>query len=196
GERAEAAPLDLRLDDRDRHAMELALVEQRVEVAHVADRPPHDVDEALREVDEGSEKAAEASLVWQLACDRREAVYLGGAAHDRPRGRAVQGDPAVDVPVTAVADGREEHGNRVAGPREGAQLAPARALGLAAHLARATGEVENDELEAERARQNIPKIDEPLDGGRQAIHAEQRIAPQRVLAQARGDDLRHRPQLA
>src|SRR5205823_14031322 len=42
-ERAEAAPLLAGLDDGDGHAVEASPLHARVEVARVADRPPHDV---------------------------------------------------------------------------------------------------------------------------------------------------------
>src|SRR5207245_7118715 len=42
-ERAEAAPLLAGLDDGDGHAVEASPLHARVQVARVADRPPHDV---------------------------------------------------------------------------------------------------------------------------------------------------------
>src|SRR5205823_1823976 len=70
GERAKAAPLLPGLDDGDGHAVEAAPLHARVEVARVADRPPHDVEEALGEAREGEEPAP----VRELARDRREEV--------------------------------------------------------------------------------------------------------------------------
>src|SRR2546428_11196031 len=70
GERAEAAPLLGRFDHRHRHAVEALVLHGRVEVAHVPDRAPHDVQQPLHEAREGPEPAD----VRQLARDRCEQV--------------------------------------------------------------------------------------------------------------------------
>src|SRR5438552_1676535 len=154
-ERAEAAPLLAGLDDGDGHAVEAAPLHARVEVARVADRPPHDVEEALGEAREG----AEAAPVRELARDRRQQVDLGRAEIDRAVERDVPGEAPVDVPVAAELDGREEERDGVAGARDGAQLAPVGALALAVHLAPPAREVEQHELELERAPVELLEAD-------------------------------------
>src|SRR5205823_7456656 len=180
-ERAEAAPLLAGLDDGDGHAVEAAPLHARVEVARVADRPPHDVDEALGEAREG----AEAAPVRELARDRRQQVDLGRAEVDRAVERDVPGEAPVDVPVAAELDGREEERDGVAGARDGAQLAPVGAVALAVHLAPPAREVEQHELELERARVELLEVDVLLDPAGQAFHREERHAEEGVVAEAR-----------
>ena len=191
-ERPEAAPLLRRLDDGDRDAVEALIFHRGVEVAHVADRAPHDVEQTLHEAGE----RAEAARVRQLARDRREQIDLARLEREAVVERDVPGEATVDVPVAAKANGREEERDRVSGARERAQLAGIGAVVLGPHLAAAAREIQYDDMEIERARVDLREVHVLLDRRRQAIHREEREAEDRVLPEARGDDARERAESA
>ena len=191
-ERPKTAPLLRRLDDGNGHAVEALVVHDGVEVAHVADRAPHDVEQTLHEAGE----RAEAARVRQLARDRRQQVDLARLERETVVERDVPGEATVDVPVAAEANGRKQERDRVSGPGERAQLPGIGAVVLRPDLAAAAREIQHDDMEIERARLDLREVHVLLDRRRQAIHREEREAEERVLPEARGDDARERAESA
>src|SRR5438128_2557817 len=90
----------------------------------------------------------------------------------------------------APRNGGDAWGTRDARARQGAELPRVGAVVLGVDLAAAAGQVEQDDVEVERARVDLREVHVLLDGRREPLHREEREAEDGVVPQARREDAR------